>query len=145
MQPTVFDVAAYILSKLGTCTHMKLQKLVYYAQAWSLVWDETPLFDCPIQAWANGPVVPSLYTRLRGRFQVSPTDLPQGHPEKLTDAQRETVDAVLKFYGDKPPQWLSDLTHLEKPWLEARKGIPNGEPSSVEITMADMAEYYGSL
>ncbi|WP_307850044.1 MULTISPECIES: type II toxin-antitoxin system antitoxin SocA domain-containing protein [unclassified Saccharopolyspora] len=41
-------------------TAMKLQKLVYYSQAWHLVWDERPLFDEPVQAWANGPVVPDL-------------------------------------------------------------------------------------
>ena len=38
----VFDVAAYILQKTGSMTTMKLQKLVYYSQAWSLVWDEKP-------------------------------------------------------------------------------------------------------
>ena len=41
----VFDVAKYILEKLGTLSTMKLQKLCYYCQAWSLVWDDTPLFD----------------------------------------------------------------------------------------------------
>ena len=38
-QIQVFDVAAYILEKIGSMTTMKLQKLVYYSQAWSLVWD----------------------------------------------------------------------------------------------------------
>ena len=41
---SVFDVAAYILHRAGTMTAMKLQKLVFYSQAWSLVWDEKPLF-----------------------------------------------------------------------------------------------------
>ena len=41
---SVFDVAKYILHKLGTVTTWKLQKLVYYCQAWSLVWDDEPLF-----------------------------------------------------------------------------------------------------
>lgn len=41
----VSDVAAYILQKHGRMTTMKLQKLVYYSQAWSLVWDEKPLFQ----------------------------------------------------------------------------------------------------
>jgi uncharacterized phage-associated protein len=54
---SVFDVAQYILRKQGGMTTMKLQKLVYYAQAWSLVWDEEPLFDQPIEAWSNGPGV----------------------------------------------------------------------------------------
>ena len=54
---TVLDVAAYILERQGSMTTMKLQKLVYYCQAWSLVWDERPLFDESIEAWANGPVL----------------------------------------------------------------------------------------
>ena len=56
------DVADYILAKKGTMSAMKLQKLVYYAQAWHLVWEDKELFPEEIQAWANGPVVPSLYT-----------------------------------------------------------------------------------
>mgnify|MGYP001247259517 CR=1 FL=1 len=39
---SVFDVASYILQKQGPMTTMKLQKLVYYCQAWSLVWNEEP-------------------------------------------------------------------------------------------------------
>jgi len=56
-----FDVAKYILEKKKQMTAMKLQKLVYYSQAWSLVWDEKPLFDEPVEAWINGPMVPALY------------------------------------------------------------------------------------
>ena len=64
---TVGDVARYILERLAPdrfgdrVTAWKLQKLVYYAQAWSLVWDEVPLFPERIEAWANGPVCPTLY------------------------------------------------------------------------------------
>src|SRR5258708_570857 len=60
---TVHDVAAYILGKCGPMTAMKLQKLVYYSQAWGLVWDERPLFAEQIEAWANGPVVRDLYDK----------------------------------------------------------------------------------
>lgn len=142
---SVFDVSEYILHKLGECTHMKLQKLVFYSQAWSLVWDDAPLYSEPIQAWANGPVVPSLYRELRGKFSVSRSDLPQGDPSKLTDEQKSTIDAVLEHYGDKSSQWLSDLTHMEAPWREARAGLPAGAASSAEISPAALAEYYGSL
>jgi uncharacterized phage-associated protein len=57
----------------------------------------------------------------------------------------ETIDAVLKVYGDKPSQWLSDLTHAEEPWREARKGLADGERGKNEISHASMAEYYSSL
>ena len=46
----VFDVAACILKQKGPMTAMKLQKLLYYSQAWSLVWDEKPLFPERIEA-----------------------------------------------------------------------------------------------
>lgn len=141
---TVLDVAAYILTRQGEMTAMKLQKLVYYSQAWSLVWDEKPLFDSRIEAWANGPVVPDLYQVHRGRFRLAPGMIP-GNETMLTQDQRETVDAVLAYYGDKSSQWLSDLTHAEGPWKDARAGLTAGERGCQEITHAAMAEYYGSL
>jgi uncharacterized phage-associated protein len=139
----VFDVAAYILTRRSPMTAMKLQKLVYYCQAWSLVWDDAPMFPERIEAWANGPVVRELYEVHRGMFRIQ--NLPGGNPDVLNKEQRETVDAVLKFYGDKPSQWLSDLTHQEAPWRDARRGFASGEYCDREITLASMAEFYGSL
>lgn len=141
---TVFDVAAYILQKQGKMSAMKLQKLVYYAQAWSLVWDDAPIFKGRIEAWANGPVSPKLYQAHRGSFIVSRADI-EGDPTALTKSEKATVDAILEFYGDKSSQWLSDLTHAEKPWVEARDGLEPGERGEREISHAAMAEYYGSL
>ena len=142
---SVHDVAAYILEKKGPMTAMKLQKLVYYCQAWSLVWDERPLFNEPIQAWANGPVVPALYAEHRGCFMVGRDIMPTGDPSKLDTDARETVDAVLEFYGQRSAQWLSDLTHAETPWQEARQGVANGASCEAEITHAAMAEYYSTV
>ena len=140
---TVFDVAQYILAQAGEMTAMKLQKLVYYAQAWSLVWDQRPLFDERIEAWANGPVSPDLYKQHAGNFLVS--EIKVGNTTALDNIAQETINAVLEYYGDKHPQWLSDLTHSEAPWLDARGDTPAGERSNAPITLAAMAEYYGSL
>ena len=139
---SVLDVAAYILQKQGVMTTWKLQKLVYYAQAWSLVWDQRPLFDDPIEAWANGPVCRLLYRHHRGEFII---DAVRGDPDVLDGDAIETIDAVLDYYGDKHPQWLSDLTHLEWPWIEARGGLPPGAPCTTEITRDSMAAFYESL
>ena len=140
---TVNDIAAYILEKQGPMTTMKLQKMLYYCQAWSLVWDEKPLFNDRIEAWANGPVVPSIYQRLRGIFRVS--KLGSGDAEALKTYQRETVDAVLEYYGERTSQWLSDLTHRENPWKNVRRGLGPAERSNKIITKVSMAEYYASL
>ena len=141
---SVFDVAAYLLSKTGSMTGMKLQKLVYYAQAWSLVWDERPLFPESIKAWANGPVCPQLYRAHQGCFMVDPGHI-SGNPSAIDPDGQETIDIVLKFYGQKTAQWLSDLTHSEEPWQEARRGLPLGERGNVEITHSSIADYYSSL
>ena len=125
-------------------TAMKLQKLVYYSQAWSLVWDDEPLFAEQIQAWANGPVVYELFDTHRGQYSVSPP-WPAGDPSALMAYERETIDAVLEHYGDWSPQQLSDLTHREEPWRRARGSLPAGDHSTAEITPAMLSEYYGQL
>ena len=143
---SVFDVVKFILKNHNnyTITAMKLQKLVYYCQAWSLVWDGKPLFEEKIQAWVNGPVVRELFDYYRGEYLI--TRLPKdGQISNLSVEQKETILAVLKSYGDKSPQWLSDLTHMEKPWKNARKGLPDDVLTSREISLADMEEYYTSL
>lgn len=140
---SALDVVSYVLEKTGLLPAMRLQKLVYYAQSWSLVWDEKPLFQSRVEAWTNSPIAVGLYDAHRGQFEVE--RISGGHSESLSDVQRETIDKVLKFYGDRPAQWLSDLTHMEEPWRDARKGLAPGEHGGREITHAAMAEYYGSL
>ena len=141
---SVDDVAAFILAQRGPMSAMKLQKLVYYCQAWSLVWDEEPLFRERIQAWANGPVVRELWDHHRGLITLGPP-WRFGDAARLSPAQRETIEAVLDYYGDKPAQWLSDLTHSERPWVEARRGLAAGERGSEEIPLEEMADYYSGI
>lgn len=142
--PTVFDVAEYILAKLGEMSAMKLQKLIYYSQAWTLAWTDRPLFEEEIEAWAKGPVVPALYERHRGIFLLTPGFF-GGNPENLNVEQKGVVDKVLDFYGPKDPQWLSGLTHLESPWKDAREGMSPEERGNRIISKAAMSEYYSAL
>lgn len=41
-------------------THLRLQKLLYYVQAWSMAMRSRPMFPERIEAWGHGPVVPNL-------------------------------------------------------------------------------------
>lgn len=135
---SVLDVAQYILDRRGPMTAMKLQKLVYYSQAWSIVWDDDALFPEKIWAWKNGPVVRELWESHRGQFRVA--KITGGSADALSVAQRDTIDRVLEFYGDKSAQWLSDLTHMEDPWHKSWNGTGN-----TEIALDEIAEYYSSL
>jgi uncharacterized phage-associated protein len=141
---TVFDVAKYILRKTNILTTYKLQKLVYYSQAWSLVFDDEPIFNEKIYAWANGPVCKRLYNVHQGLFQISESDLRAGDITKLSKKQKATIDMVLKGYGTFSGQQLSNLTHQEMPWRNARKGLKPNEIGEKEISLDDMYQYYYS-
>lgn len=138
VSPTrALTVAAHILKRLGPTPAMKLQKLVYYCQAWALVWDGKPLFAETIEARPNGPTVPELYEKLQGRFMVDVSNLPEPHP--LDALELDTLTQVLKFYGGKSTQWLSMLTRQEDPWRLAHQA------RATTIDHAAMIKYYGEL
>src|SRR5436190_17077911 len=122
---TVLDVAQYILSKHGEMSAMKLQKLVYYSQAWATVWDDEAIFPETIRAWKNGPVVRELWEAHRGQFRVS--SILGGDPGRISPNHRQTIDIVLESIGDKSAQWLSDLSHMEDPWKEHYRENGNNE------------------
>ena len=107
------------------------------------MWESEQLFNQKIQAWASGPVVPELYQAHKGQFKIS--KLSRGKVNKLTPDEIDTIDCVLSYYGNESAQWLSDLSHSEDPWKNARKGIPDGEQCTNEITLASLEEYYGAL
>ena len=139
----VFDVAQYILEERGEMTAMKLQKLVYYSQAWHTVWADNTLFDNRIEAWRDGPVCPDLWREHANSFRIA--SIQKGDSSRLTDREKKSIRQVLKFYGGRSAQWLSDLTHSEDPWLDARRGVRNGEPSNKPITPKAMMAYYSAL
>lgn len=145
---SVFDAAQCVLDLLKArralpVTTWKLQKLVDHSQAWAAVWDDQPIFPERIEAWANGPVSPSLYSLHRGEFKIS--SLTEGDAGKVSKDHKDTIMAVIDFYGDKSAQYLSELAHNERPWKDARKGLSPGERGNHEISVAAMAEYYGGL
>jgi uncharacterized phage-associated protein len=136
--PSALDVAAHVLEHCGPMTAMKLQKLVYYCQAWSIVWDDDALFPEEIEAWKNGPVVRELWDVHRGQFRVE--KIAGGNAKGFNNDQSDTVKEVLKVYGPHSAQWLSDLTHMEDPWKDAWAQGP-----STVITKESLAEYYSSI
>lgn len=142
---SVFDVANYILHQYGKMSTWKLQKLCYYSQAWALAWTEIPIFDEDFQAWANGPVCPELFQLHKGLFTVTEQDISRGNRENLSADERETIDIVLRDYGNMAPYDLRELSHKESPWKDARGSLPEGAPSNAIISKSSMGNYYGSL
>jgi uncharacterized phage-associated protein len=139
------DIADYFIrlaNQTGsTVNNLKLQKLLYYAQAWHLAIHGTPLFEEDFQAWVHGPVVPVLYQRYKAfgwqpiQANVSP-DLPKDVLSFL--------DEVAQEYFDCDGHELEQMTHAEAPWNIARGDLPADVPSYAVIEKAWMKEYYGA-
>ena len=132
---SVFDVAEYVLDISGYLSTMKLQKLVFYSNALSLVSDGEPLFPETFQAWVNGPVCPPLYFAHRGRFIVGPGAF-AGHvgTSGLRERARRIVERTLGVLGSLDGNELSELTHHEAPWTETRGDCGDADRCSSVIT-----------
>ena len=143
--PNIFNTARYILGKQGRMSTWKLQKLCYYSQAWSLAWTTRSLFDEDFEAWSNGPVCRALYDIHRRKFTVTTTDFPERleAPPALDEDQIDTIDNVLRCYGDWEPYELREQTRKEEPWRMARGDLEDGELGTTIIPKDVMGEYYG--
>ena len=123
-------------------SNLKLQKLLYYAQAWYLALYDQPLFDERIEAWVHGPAVPPVYGAYKGWAWQPIQDDPGldsiGLPKPIEDHLNEVMDA----YGTMGAYELEKLTHAESPWLNARGGMPIDQPSNAVISHEDMKNYY---
>ena len=149
--PSVDAVADYFLLKIhvgngDAITNLKMQKLCYYAQAWSLALrDSRPMFSEPIEAWALGPVCPSLYKRFKKyKWQaIDPTALKTRPLDVLSEEDRELLDGVWNKYGSLSATQLKVMTHAEEPWKKAYDEQVQRSHCNNEIDNKDMQEFYG--
>jgi len=145
---TALECARYFLTKPDReagddITHLKLQKLCYYAQAWHLALHNEPLFAGHIEAWTHGPVCVDLWHNYRD-YGANPIPSPTPDEfdcEALAEEDRVFLDEVWNAYGVYTAKYLEGLTHQERPWLEARR---SGRRDTV-IAPDSMREYYASV
>lgn len=123
-------------------SNLKLQKLLYYTQAWYLALRKRQLFPEDFQAWVHGPVVPSVYRQFKpygfGPILRGPRSVASGPV-----FNRHLAD-VMATYSRFSAFDLERMTHSERPWQNARGGIPPDEPSRAVISKADMTQFYGA-
>jgi uncharacterized phage-associated protein len=124
-------------------THLKLQKLVYYAQAWHLAIDKKPLFNNVIQAWAHGPVCPVLWNRFKeyGSNPI-PTTLAKSDIKKINKNEIEFLGDIWNVYGQYTAKRLEEMTHSETPWIEARGSVKEYEACTTAISHSSMIVFY---
>ena len=125
-------------------TNNKLQKLVYYAQAWSLVFNNKKLFNDPIEAWIHGPAVRKLYLQYRN-MGFGPIQKDIDEKTIIIDKKDKAIlDEVWTIYGKYDAEYLEILSHCEQPWQDTREGLQVYEGSSNEITRESMKQFYSA-
>lgn len=108
------DVANYIIDRWGRqveLTNLKLNKLVYFAQAKSLRSTGELLFDDQIQAWKYGPVEPAVYHAFSG-YGKRRIERPTGKAApSLSRRSAEIIDEVVEHYGSMSAFDLVGISH----------------------------------
>jgi uncharacterized phage-associated protein len=121
---------------------LRLQKMLYFCQGWSLALFDKPLFDERFEAWPNGPVVRSVYEQFRGTkdpilaSQIGPPS------RELTDRERHFLEMILERYAALPTGRLIDITHGERPWLDARGNLKPQEKCDIYISDQSIAKTF---
>lgn len=142
-------VISYIFEQLGEVTPLALQKILYFVQGLYFSKYEIPLFDDNCQAWVHGPVYAEIYDMFSS-FRYDPTDDPRfellkGKSTNLNEKEREVIDLVVNTFGMYGGKVLEKITHRENPWIDAREGYSENEPSQEEISKEAIKDYFVSV
>lgn len=123
-------------------TPLRLQKLLYYVQGWSLALRRTPVFSEHIEAWKFGPVVPLVYHRLK-EFDDKPIPLEFFSDIELPSKEDQALaNSIWEHYKRFSAIELKNKTHNELPWIEARKGLKDNENGSESLSPASMIKFF---
>ena len=148
-------LAEYILFKGGAMSHLKLQKLLYYIQAYHLAYFETELIEDDFEAWVHGPVSRKLYNQVKDfsilyneiKYVVDSNSqhIKDFVKSRLTSEQLALTNDVLDALAKKSGLELENMTHNEAPWLKARIGVGPAEKCDKIIVKEDIKEYFQAL
>lgn len=155
----VLDICRYIIKlsneKEYGVSNLKLQKLLYFIQAYFLMnsKEQEPCFDEPIEAWDFGPVVPVAYHEYK---QYGSTDIPftdsyfdfneddpwnslirEFDEDCIDKADRILIDDVVHMLADYSATDLVNITHKQAPWKDVYVRYQNNI-----ITIDSMRRYF---
>jgi uncharacterized phage-associated protein len=146
----VLDVADYLLLLAGRepepepVTNLRLQKLLYYVQGWSFGYLGRGLFDEPLKAWPHGPVVARAYEAFKHAKAAPLTSSRKAKDLHLSHAERDLIEGVWSAYKQYSASALREMTHRERPWLDARRHLPEDSSKSTPISIDAMFAHFSS-
>lgn len=136
MDNTDFEAGSFI-------TPLKLQKLLYYVQAWGLALYDNRVMNESFEAWAHGPVIPETYFQLN-KFGYHPIDPNDSFFEdaEIDETTIHLLEQIRDIYGIYDGKYLEELTHQETPWIETRGDLSPEARCNAVIPEDTMRKYY---
>lgn len=134
----IIDVAQYVFKEYKRVTgelidEMKLHKLLYFAQRESLAITDIPLFEGDFEGWKYGPVCKEI------RNSITPDGIIDATNE-ISDEAKYVVNNIIQQYGSLASWKLSELSHKEQSWKNARVGLNEGENGNVKLSLDDIRQ-----
>lgn len=121
-------------------TNMRLQRLLYFAQAWHLALEGSTLFPELMQAWPSGPVQPDVFARFSYN-EHRPIESHRSAP-RLPKAIVQHLNDVMRAYGTLNAFELELQAQRDLPWNEARIGLSDENPARPAISNQSMRKFY---
>ena len=155
---SVLDISRYVINYSNAkgygCSNFKLQKILYFIQAFFLISKEQkPCFSEKIEAWNIGPVVPVAYKEFK---QYGSADIPSiktyifmnndniwdseikvFNEDIISTSQKLMINAVVDMFKEYSATEMMNLTCAQLPWRNAYNPYRNEE-----ITINAIYEYY---
>ncbi|TXD48137.1 Panacea domain-containing protein [Polaribacter sp. IC063] len=146
----VSTLAGYLLKYFGPMSHLKLQKLLFYCQAYHLATFDESLFEEDFEAWVHGPVCRSVFDTLKGKsvlhsdvtYSEYDFDADKDFKDLVSSSQFELVNDVLNSLSGWSGAQLEKATHDEAPWNIARDGLSPNKACTNIISKDSMLSFY---
>jgi uncharacterized phage-associated protein len=132
----VAECFLYLSGQQTECdiTPLKLQKLLYYSEGYSLALQDKSLFKEPILAWRYGPVVRNVYKSYEFAGRNSIPCLVDFDESNIPEKEFDIIKTVMNFYGSFSAEKLVQMTHEEYPYKNT--------PRDHEINREDMTTFF---
>lgn len=144
-QKKIDSVVQYLLYKCVEITPLALQKLLYYSQAFSRVINKRFLFEEDCEAWVHGPVYKIIYGKYKDYAYSPIEEFNEFNFNLLANEERELLDSIVNNFGCYSGKVLEEMTHIESPWKDERRGLRNDEPSNRVITRGSIEKYFNEI
>jgi uncharacterized phage-associated protein len=158
MEKNISTIIDYFIYKSNQSwdqlTHLKLQKLIYYTQAWFLANCKKSLFKEDFQAWVHWPVLKSVYMTYRNYkpWNAINSDINESElfekiiliSNNLWENILEYLDFIAQDYLWYTGFMLENMTHQENPWRDARKWLQPDDISDNIISKESILKYYST-